>query len=230
MSASRPLVTMKGRKDGLVLVMDETCSYDELLRELKDKLSASQHVNKEDPVISVKVQAGNRYITTEQKSELSAVIRSFDHLQVDEIETNVMTREEFEKQRLRERIVPAVRVIRSGQVLSVEGDLLLIGDVNPGGMVSATGNIYILGSLRGIASAATAGDGKNAVIVASHMAPAQLRIGNLVRRIEGSTEAEKREENVPEYAYIDLSHERIAVDRLHDALSRHRISLPFAEV
>ena len=42
------------------------------------------------------------------------------------------------------------RIIRSGQVLQVAGDLLLIGDVNPGGTVIAGGNIFIMGALKGL--------------------------------------------------------------------------------
>ena len=45
------------------------------------------------------------------------------------------------------------RVISSGQVFEVPGDLLLIGDVNPDGTVRAGGNIYIMGQLKGIAHA-----------------------------------------------------------------------------
>src|SRR5699024_6098067 len=70
---------------------------------------------------------------------------------------------------------------RSGQVLRVEGDLLLIGDVNPGGKVVATGDIYIMGNLRGIAHAGINGNRK-AIIAASYMKPTQLRIADYISR------------------------------------------------
>src|SRR5699024_10424628 len=73
------------------------------------------------------------------------------------------------------------RVVRSGQVLRVEGDLLLIGDVNPGGKVVATGDIYIMGNLRGIAHAGINGNRK-AIIAASYMKPTQLRIADYISR------------------------------------------------
>ena len=40
------------------------------------------------------------------------------------------------------------RVIRSGQILEVPGDLLLIGDVNPDGTVRAGGSIYHYGTIK----------------------------------------------------------------------------------
>ena len=73
------------------------------------------------------------------------------------------------------------RIVRSGQILKVKGHLLLIGDVNPGGKVMATGNIYILGKLYGIAHAGYQGD-RNTFIAASYLKPTQLRIADYISR------------------------------------------------
>lgn len=43
-----------------------------------------------------------------------------------------MTIEEAERLKAESEIVSVAKIIRSGQVLEVPGDLLLIGDVNPG--------------------------------------------------------------------------------------------------
>lgn len=64
-----------------------------------------------------------------------------------------MTKDEANRLKAESEIISVAKIVRSGQVLETEGDLLLIGDVNPGGMVKAGGNIFILGSLRGIAHA-----------------------------------------------------------------------------
>jgi septum site-determining protein MinC len=61
----------------------------------------------------------------------------------------------------------------------VPGDLLLIGDVNPDGTVRAGGNIYIMVQLKGIAHAGYKGNNE-AIIAASVMKPAQLRIAGQV--------------------------------------------------
>ena len=63
-------------------------------------------------------------------------------------------------------IVSVTRIIRSGQVLKVPGDLLLIGDVNPGGTVMAGGNIFVMGILKGIAHAGCYGN-EEAMVAAS---------------------------------------------------------------
>lgn len=71
--------------------------------------------------------------------------------------------------------------LRSGDHLQVEGSLLVLGDVNPGARVSATGHVLIWGRLRGIAHAGSQGDG-SARIVALELRPLQLRIAAAVAR------------------------------------------------
>ncbi|MCO7175583.1 septum site-determining protein MinC [Sporolactobacillus kofuensis] len=228
MSLNHPFVTIKGRKDGLVLVMDDSCAYNDLLHELKEKLTMNTNMyQKNGPDISVKVQAGNRYLSESQREELKQMIHTFDYLKVEDIHSNVMTVEEFSKKKAQERIVPIARIIRSGQKLSVEGDLLLIGDVNPGGTVIATGNIYILGTLRGVAIAGSLDDGKHAVIVASVMLPTQLKIGQVISRTD---DEERREDtinkHIPECAYLDGTIGKIVIDRMQAVLKKH--NLPYS--
>jgi len=69
--------------------------------------------------------------------------------------------------------------VRSGDRISSNGNLCIIGDVNPGAIVSAKKNIYVWGKLLGIAFAGKGGD-KNASISALYLNPLQLRIANLI--------------------------------------------------
>ncbi|MFT8318290.1 MAG: septum site-determining protein MinC [Sporolactobacillus sp.] len=225
MSPVQPLVTLKGRKDGLVLVMDESCAFDALLGELKDKLMVNHQLYNEGPMISVKVQAGNRYLSPSQRDELLSVVRSFDHLQVEQIESNVMTIKEFEEKQSREKIVPVSQIVRSGQVLSVEGDLLLIGDVNPGGTITATGNIYILGSLRGIACAGTLDKHTQAIIAASVMEASQLRIGPWISRADDQVHGTLPDDHLMECAYADENQGKIVVDKIQNVIKTQNLSL-----
>ncbi|ESU30796.1 hypothetical protein G3A_20445 [Bacillus sp. 17376] len=213
-------VTIKGTKDGLTLHLDDTCSYDELKKELDRKLSNSTRVLEEQQLLSVKVKVGNRYLTKAQEEELKDLIRQKRNLIVEGLETNVITREEAERLRQETEIVPVAKVIRSGQVLEITGDLLLIGDVNPGGTVKATGNIFIMGALKGLAHAGTEGN-IEAVIAASVMKPSQLRISDCINRAPDHVPEE--ESRVMECAYISDS-QQIVVDRLQ-VLMKKRPSL-----
>ena len=69
--------------------------------------------------------------------------------------------------------------IRSGDRISSNGDLIVIGDVNPGAIVSAKKNVYVWGKLLGIALAGEDGN-KNASITSLYLNPLQLRICEIV--------------------------------------------------
>jgi len=88
--------------------------------------------------------------------------------------------------------------VRSGEYLESPGDLLILGDVNPGANVSAEGNIIIWGRLLGIAHAGSKGN-SNATISALQLRPVQLRIAKKVAR----GPKEKTQLGLAEQARID---------------------------
>ena len=69
--------------------------------------------------------------------------------------------------------------VRSGDRISSNGNLCIIGDVNPGAIVSAKKNIYVWGKLLGIAFAGQSGN-KNASISSLYLNPLQLRISDVI--------------------------------------------------
>ncbi len=69
--------------------------------------------------------------------------------------------------------------VRSGERISSNGNLCIIGDVNPGAIVSAKKNIYVWGKLLGIAFAGKSGN-KNASIASLYLKPLQLRIADVI--------------------------------------------------
>ncbi|MFD0768183.1 septum site-determining protein MinC [Bacillus sp. CGMCC 1.60114] len=202
-------VTIKGTKDGLALHLDDSCSFRELLQELDEKLSTHYYEGDGRSLIEVQVKVGNRYVTEVQQEELRTLIRNKKNLVVDSIESDVVTKEQALAWKEETEIVSVSKIVRSGQILHVKGDLLLIGDVNPGGTVIAGGNIFIIGALRGIAHAGYYGD-TEAVIAASVMNPMQLRISDVTTRAP-----EEKEEGAEgaECAYINENN-YIVVDRI----------------
>ena len=73
------------------------------------------------------------------------------------------------------------KTIRSGQSISSDGNIVIIGDVNPGSEIIAKGDITVWGILGGIAHAGS--DGNNyAKIRALKLNPVQIRIGEVFAR------------------------------------------------
>ncbi|MBN1317214.1 MAG: septum site-determining protein MinC, partial [Anaerolineales bacterium] len=60
--------------------------------------------------------------------------------------------------------------VRSGQVISTEGHVTVIGDVNPGAEIIAGGEVVVWGRLRGLVHAGAYGD-RNALVCALDLAP-----------------------------------------------------------
>lgn len=71
--------------------------------------------------------------------------------------------------------------LRSGQVLECSSNVVLVGDVNPGAMIVAGGNIVVLGSMKGNARAGAFGD-NSCFIFALDMRPIQLQIGEYIAK------------------------------------------------
>jgi septum site-determining protein MinC len=203
-------VTIKGTKDGLTLHLNDDCSFEDLKKELDEKLSATLLTNEDRALIPVKLETGYRYLTVEQQDELRDLVRQKNHLVVEEINSQVITKEEADKQREENGMVTIARIVRSGQVIEVPGNLLLIGDVNPGGTVKAVGNIFVMGALKGIAHAGCDGNDQ-AVIAASSMKPSQIRISDCLNRAPDHTNRDEKHEM--ECAYIDINR-NIVIDRL----------------
>jgi len=88
--------------------------------------------------------------------------------------------------------------VRSGERISSNGNLCIIGDVNPGAIVSAKQNIYVWGKLLGIAFAGKSGN-KNASIASLYLNPLQLRIANVI----AIGPKDKPKNFYPEVAVID---------------------------
>ena len=87
--------------------------------------------------------------------------------------------------------------IRSGRNVTHRGDVVILGDVNPGAEVIATGDVIIWGRLRGLVHAGADGD-EQAIICALELAPTQLRIGGKI----AISPPERREESKPEVVAV----------------------------
>lgn len=92
------------------------------------------------------------------------------------------------------------RTIRSGIRVEHEGNVIVLGDVNPGAEIVASGSVVVWGRLRGVVHAGAQGD-KDAVVCALDLSPTQLRIAT-----EIATTPERRSQPYPEMASLKEGH------------------------
>lgn len=192
-------VLFKGILGGLEVHVDPNMNLDILLKELQAKLESSKSFFKGT---HVNLSFVGREFSSHEKDEL---INSISHqIKTESIEFNGPFKEEDEK--VSEKFYGTEEgmarffhgTIRNGQRLDYKGNIIVMGDVNPGAEIVAGGNIIVLGNLRGMAHAGIGGD-MGAVVVAFCLQPTQLRIGHIITR---SPEGEMEKPDYPEIAYI----------------------------
>lgn len=209
MQNNNQLVTIKGTTEGFVFELDDEHLFSDVFNELEQKLTVDDTYTEDDQLVSVVVKLGYRYISATEKSSLQEMIERSHRFKVERFDSEVMTKRSARKLLEKTGIKLENQIVRSGQVLETAGDLLLVGDVNPGGEVRATGNVFVLGQLNGIAHAGVKGD-LEAVIVASYMNPSQLRIGKYFSRAPDYDS----EGVYMECGYFDKEKEKILIDSL----------------
>ena len=90
------------------------------------------------------------------------------------------------------------RTLRSGQLVKHQGNIVIVGDVNPGAEVIAGGDIIVFGRVKGVVHAG-AGGSKDSQVAALQLDPTQLRIASLIAR---SPDDSNSKELQAERAYI----------------------------
>jgi len=182
--SAKPPVTVKGTRQGLLFLLDETCPFDVLESGLRDVLQGGTSSLFSGPSTPVFVDYGTRDLTVDESRTLFDIFLGQNNFIIREWAPRTTARASL----FSNTPSPVINVpeqsffkgtIRAGQVLHFEGDVVVLGDVNPGGSIVATGDIYIFGKLRGIAHAGFEGD-VQAVIAAVEFAPMQLRIADYV--------------------------------------------------
>lgn len=111
----------------------------------------------------------------------------------------------------RTQIVP--HTVRAGFRGEYPGSVIVLGDVNPGAEIVASGDVIVVGALRGVAHAGQGGNAE-AIVWARPIASAQIRIGDAVARApEGSSLSNMRRTEGPPVAEIARLHDgQIVID------------------
>ena len=173
-------IIIKGNKEGLnaIINMNHFGDFDDMLESLVEKLSKGKKFYKGS---TLKITTELKYINEKDSRKLKDIL--FDEFLIsdcilqdaDDTSIKVFTGiYEGKTKFLR-------KTIRSGQSINYPGNIVIVGDVNPGAEIYAGGNIIVLGSLRGLVYAGTNGNEK-AIIAAFKLEPQILQIGSLVTR------------------------------------------------
>ncbi|MBN1334134.1 MAG: septum site-determining protein MinC [Synergistales bacterium] len=189
-STGHPRITLKGSGKGLKVIIPENME-EELWDELSLTLDqASELIEKVDIVIDL----GERIIDEDFLMKFLSKCLERGDISISSWESsNEKTRELFQKLGFRssgvekKRIKPSGREetlvirnsLRSGQRIEHDGDVIVLGHINDGAEVVASGNILVCGKLKGLAHGGI-NSGNDKIIIVFSLEAKQVRLGGMV--------------------------------------------------
>lgn len=206
---------IKGTRDGILISLED-------LEWSKAKENLIVHIKANQSFFEgarLFLDVGNAVLKAKDLGELRDVLSSQGILLSGVLSKSLITRETAEllglrtslttpKQKAKNSLTPlntvlqgepAVmihRTMRSGFQVAYQGHVVVLGDVNPGAEIIASGSIIIWGKLRGTVHAGAEGD-VSAVVCALELSPTQLRIATRI-----ATSPKSQEKPQPEVASI----------------------------
>jgi len=178
----RDCVVFKGTRTGVCITVKPGAGFHEFIAELRDKLSYSADFFADSVVW---IDLAGRELNREVASALRKLEKEFNiHLRIGTGENpgpDKDMRSNLAAEFTGEPTLFYRRTMRSGQRIEFRGNVVVIGDVNPGAEIIADGDVIILGTLRGMVHAGAVGSRK-AVVIGLRLQPTQLRIGDLITR------------------------------------------------
>lgn len=222
------LVIFKGSVDGINVILDSEALFEDVLLAFEQKLVASKKFF-EGATASLKFKG--RALAKDQQQALMAVLAKQDILNVSFVyefeQTSCAAKEDYMAWVREELSEPNVSLtyfhtgpVRSGQHIHYNGSVVVLGDVNPGAIISASFNIIILGSLKGKVHAGVDPDAKHPFIVALCMQPTHIEIKDTIAQSPEDTEKNIRK-MTPQIAY--KHNEQIYVDEIDFKTLNHMI-------
>ncbi len=200
-------VEIKGFGDEIFIIFNQKSPFPDIEEELIHKLYRSKNFFVGKPIV---LDIRDRIFSYEECLRLKEILVDKFNLTISYARTNspetTKNVEEIgwsvetliQKEDYDTKTVIVKKTVRTGQKLKYEGNLVLVGDVNPGGEVIADGDIIVFGKLRGIAHAGASGN-RSATITAIELNPLQLRIADMIRFAPNSG---FKPANAPEIAMI----------------------------
>lgn len=200
-------VVIKGNKYGIIVVLDKNLPFHDLKNKVGEKFKESASFFGK---ASMGISFEGRKLSDSEQFELLEIIQQNTELTIVCIVDNNPEVEEHFKTAVETHLEESASrngqfykgTLRSGQVLESEYSLVILGDVNPGAKVISTGNVIVLGALKGTVYAGITGD-SNSFVVALEMSPMQIRIGDIIARSSDGAGRKRDKKQETKIAFVE---------------------------
>lgn len=194
------MIQLKGTKEGITIRLGEISSLETAREELQKKLGEAKAFFR-DTAVAIRLES-------DSFSAFELYLLQQEIQKILEGTSVTFITEGAEQEQSATAAIPDKNeaadvwhrgTVRSGQVLTAEGNLIVLGDSNPGSELVAGGNILVMGTARGMLHAGAKGN-REAFVTAARLLPTQIRIADVIsRRPDGEGDAK---EFCPEFAEI----------------------------
>ncbi|NPA58480.1 MAG: septum site-determining protein MinC [Aquificae bacterium] len=187
----------------LLIKLDSSKTFEENLKELEEKLSSAFFKGS----VSI-LDFSETDLTDQQIEKIEELLKKYNNKVLGyKSETKQAKREKIPQITEKKSLKIINKTLRSGERIEYDGDVLVIGDVNPDAYIIASGNIIVMGNLRGVVHAGANGD-ETATVMALKLMPQQLRIASYYTRSPDNPEVPEH----PEKAFVENN--QIVIERI----------------
>ena len=172
-------VIIKGKNDRLVVALNPDVDFLDICDILKTKiLEAKNFIGNS----RMAIEFSGRTLTNDEENTLIGIITNNSNIVISYIFSK---KEKSDQEIDLESLNPLIEegkthffrgTLRSGAKIESDGNVVVLGDVNPSSIIKARGNVIVLGHLNGTVYAGLGGDDR-AFIGAIYFNPIQLTIG-----------------------------------------------------
>ena len=176
-------IIFKASKNKLIVVFNDgkkNFNFNEVRNSFCERLDKSEKFFCGKNKIDFDIEFKGYDFSSEQKEKLTSIF--YDKIKVDVD----LPKKNFEVKKDSETVgnddlksIVYKNSLRSGQFLHYDGNVILIGDVNSGAEIVATGNIFVMGKVKGMLHAGANGN-KNCIITALNIFATQIRIADII--------------------------------------------------
>ena len=220
------LVVFKGTVDGIVVILDEKASFEEVISYFKQKLNESKTFFKGS---KVGIRFKGRLLSAQEQEELIDILKKQNIINVSFVhpfENEPILYDEkmlWVKNELDTMNGSLTHfyygIIRSGMEIEYPGNVIVFGDINPGGVIKAGGNVIVFGVIKGKVHSGLDANFKKPFIISRGIAPIQIGIKNVI------APCPKEEKGISEELQIAyLIDEQVYVDVLDTKSISHMLS------
>lgn len=208
---NKNIVIFKGIPNGILIILDKNAPFEDISLTLLEKMR-NAHSFFSDANLSITFKG--RELSENEEIQLLEIISKESKIDISFV-NNLENKFKLTNSILKRYTLDDKNnfthfhkgSLRSGQKIDFYGNVVILGDINPGAEIIAEANIIVLGKLKGVVRAGCKGN-KNCFIFALHMMPTQLAIGDCLAYLSNKT----KRKAIPEYAYV--KNNKIFVEQL----------------